>query len=188
VLLRAAQRRFGVLGFDRTTTRDIARDAGVNVALIRRYFGGKEGLFQAVIAAAPELLSNPDPFRGDLVDEFLAGLEPDAWPGLGHHPLLLLLRDSSADENIRALRSRALRDGAARIIEWSGINAGESGTARRRDAEIRAEVVEALFAGIIALRLMTPVEPLATAHADEIRSALQTAVNALLDSPRTSPT
>src|SRR3954471_13557038 len=102
-LLRAAQRRFGVLGYDRTTTRDIARDAGVNVALIRRYFGGKEGLFQAVISAAPELLANPDPIRGDLVDEFLAGLCPDTWSDLGHHPLLLLLRDGSADENIQAL-------------------------------------------------------------------------------------
>src|SRR3954451_19671976 len=93
-LLRAAQRRFGVLGYDRATTRDIAHDAGVNLALIRRYFGGKEGLFRAVISATPELPANPDPFRGDLVDEFLAGLSPDAWPDLGHHPLLLLLRDS----------------------------------------------------------------------------------------------
>ena len=181
-LLRAAQRRFGVLGYDRTTTRDIARDAGVNVALIRRYFGGKEGLFQAVISAAPELVANPDPFRGDLVDAFLAGLEPDAWPDLGHHPLRLLLRDSSADENIQTLRSRALRNGAARIIEWSGVEAGKPGSPRRRDAELRAELVGALFAGIIALRFMTPVEPLATAEADELRSALHSAVDALLSS------
>ena len=172
-----------MLGYDRTTTRDIARDAGVNVALIRRYFGGKEGLFQAVISAAPELLANPDPFRGDLVDAFLAGLRPDAWPDLGHHPLLLLLRDSSADENIQTLRSRALRNGAARIIEWSGVEAGKPGSPRRRDAELRAELVGALFAGIIALRFMTPVEPLATAEADELRSALHSAVDALLSSP-----
>src|SRR3954466_3081506 len=84
-LLRAAQRRFAVLGYDRTTTRDIARDAGVNLALIRRYFGGKEGLFQAVIAATPEVLADPDPIHGNLVDEFLSGLRPDAWPDLGHH-------------------------------------------------------------------------------------------------------
>src|ERR1700754_5126920 len=96
-LLRAAQRRFGVLGYDRTTTRDVATDAGVNQALINRYFGGKEGLFHAVLAETPELLAD-EPLEGDLVTEFLATLDPDAWPEFGQHPLVLLMRDSGADE------------------------------------------------------------------------------------------
>src|ERR1700712_5539888 len=48
-LLHAAMRRFTVLGYERTTTRDIARDAQVNVSLINRYFGSKDGLFAAVM-------------------------------------------------------------------------------------------------------------------------------------------
>lgn len=36
-------------GYDRTSVREIASAAGVNVAMINYYFGGKEGLFEAVI-------------------------------------------------------------------------------------------------------------------------------------------
>jgi AcrR family transcriptional regulator len=170
------------MGYDRTTTRDVADDAGVNPALISRYFGGKEGLFQAVIAASPGLLADADPLSGDLADEFLASLSPDAWPEFGHHPLLLLLRDSSADEEIQALRSDAMSSTVDRIIEWSGVDAGNPGSPRRREAEIRAQMVQALLSGIVALRYMTPVEPLASAHADELRSALQDAVAGLVGS------
>src|SRR6266704_4328400 len=49
-LLAAAQLRFARNGYEATNLRDIAADAGVNVALIPRYFGSKEGLFQTVVA------------------------------------------------------------------------------------------------------------------------------------------
>jgi AcrR family transcriptional regulator len=48
-LLQAAIRTFSKSGFDRTTTRTIARTAGVNESLIIRYFGTKEGLLAAII-------------------------------------------------------------------------------------------------------------------------------------------
>lgn len=48
-LLRAAVRSFSKNGFERTTTRIIARTAGVNESLIIRYFGTKEGLLKAII-------------------------------------------------------------------------------------------------------------------------------------------
>src|SRR5436190_21230125 len=49
-LLDAAAKLFAERGFDRTTVRDIAGQAGVNQALLFRYFGSKEALFEAVIA------------------------------------------------------------------------------------------------------------------------------------------
>src|SRR6185312_9822540 len=49
-LLAAARLRFARDGYEATNLRDIAADAGVNVALIPRYFGSKEGLFQAAVA------------------------------------------------------------------------------------------------------------------------------------------
>ena len=48
-LLQAAIRAFSKTGFDRTTTRTIARSAAVNESLIIRYFGTKEGLLAAII-------------------------------------------------------------------------------------------------------------------------------------------
>src|SRR5687768_16792368 len=48
-LLEAARRRFARDGYATSTVRDIADDAGVNVALISRYFTSKEGLFEACL-------------------------------------------------------------------------------------------------------------------------------------------
>ena len=51
-------------GFDRTTVRDIAGEAGVNQALLFRYFGSKEALFEEVIArGGREHIANTPPER-----------------------------------------------------------------------------------------------------------------------------
>src|SRR5215470_15120321 len=48
-ILAAAKEHFAKSGYDGAFLKDIAADAGVDAALINRYFGGKDGLFQAVI-------------------------------------------------------------------------------------------------------------------------------------------
>ena len=48
-ILTAARAQFTETGFDGTGLRVIAGRAGVNVALISRYFGSKDGLFLAAI-------------------------------------------------------------------------------------------------------------------------------------------
>lgn len=47
-LLNSASKLFAEKGYESTRTLDIAKDAGVNEALILRYFGGKEGLLMAI--------------------------------------------------------------------------------------------------------------------------------------------
>ena len=47
-LLYAALRLFAEKGFAKTSTRDIAQAAGVNIAAISYYFGDKAGLYRAV--------------------------------------------------------------------------------------------------------------------------------------------
>ena len=39
-ILQAARRRFAREGYDQTGLREVAADAGVDAALISRYFGG----------------------------------------------------------------------------------------------------------------------------------------------------
>ncbi len=56
-ILAAARVRFGAEGFERTTLRAVARDVGVDAALVSRYFGTKQGLFTA---AAELRLDIPD--------------------------------------------------------------------------------------------------------------------------------
>ena len=47
--MQAAAELFSARGYDGASTRDIAEKAGVNVALINRYFGSKAKLFNAAI-------------------------------------------------------------------------------------------------------------------------------------------
>jgi AcrR family transcriptional regulator len=178
-LLRAARRRFLLLGYERTTTREIAKDVGVNLALINRYFGGKHGLYEAVIASSSDLLAEAPEGDGPLVDEFLGGLDPDAWPDLGGHPLTLLLRDEGADEAIRAMRAQALGIVTARVTRDRGTKPARAGTAKRREEDLRAQLVLALLCGTVALRTTSAVEPLASADPEELRAALQDAIAAL---------
>ena len=50
-LLQAAQTLFGEQGFEGTTIREIGERAGVDAALIARYFGSKADLYIAAVAA-----------------------------------------------------------------------------------------------------------------------------------------
>jgi AcrR family transcriptional regulator len=157
-LLRAARRRFTVLGYDRTTTREVAADAGVNVALISRYFGSKEGLFAEVIEGSADLM---EPWQLSSVDDLRAALTEafrgDAWPEFEHvNPVVLLLRDID-DERVGVLRQQALSSGIDGFADLLG--GGET-------ARLRADLVFALIAGVVQLRGLVPGEPLATVEAD----------------------
>ncbi len=58
-LLQTALRLFADKGFSKTSTRDIAQTAGVNIASIKYYFGDKAGLYRAVFT---EPMGNPCDF------------------------------------------------------------------------------------------------------------------------------
>jgi AcrR family transcriptional regulator len=47
-IINTAEKLFAVTGFDGTSVRDIAQEAGVNVAMISYYFGSKEKLMEAL--------------------------------------------------------------------------------------------------------------------------------------------
>jgi len=47
-IINTAEKLFAVNGFDGTSVRDIAHEAGVNLAMISYYFGSKEKLMEAV--------------------------------------------------------------------------------------------------------------------------------------------
>src|ERR1700749_2298693 len=58
-ILEAAKGHFAKSGYDGAFLRDIAADAGVDAALITRFFGGKDGLVQAALkdSFSPDAIS-----------------------------------------------------------------------------------------------------------------------------------
>jgi AcrR family transcriptional regulator len=89
-LVLAARKAFSARGFERTTVREIANDAGVNPALINRYFGGKEQLFAEAVSidlAFPDLSQVArDQLGITLVTHFF-----NRWEGHQHDDLLRVL-------------------------------------------------------------------------------------------------
>ncbi len=50
-ILTAAEKLFSELGYEATSTRQIAREAGANMAMINYYFGSKEGVFMEIMTS-----------------------------------------------------------------------------------------------------------------------------------------
>lgn len=70
-IIEAAEKLFATSGFSGTSVRDIAHEAGVNLAMISYYFGSKEKLMQALF----EYRSNAYQLEKVLNDESMTPLE-----------------------------------------------------------------------------------------------------------------
>jgi len=93
-ILTAARAQFGAHGFERTTIRSVAAAAGIDPALVMRYFGNKAGLF----AAASRLeFSFPDltGVAPDQLADILLPLFARVWAPDG--PFLPLLRAAATN-------------------------------------------------------------------------------------------
>ena len=99
-ILAAARRRFTRDGYERTTIRSVASDAGVDPAMVMRYYRSKEGLFGAAVDIDLHL---PD----------LAGVPPDRIAGLLARHFLSRWEGELADEAIMVLLRSAVTNPAA---------------------------------------------------------------------------
>ena len=57
-ILKAAAKLFARYGYDGVSVKAISREAGANSALISYYYGGKPGLYQAVLKQKAESLKS----------------------------------------------------------------------------------------------------------------------------------
>ena len=175
LLLDAAQVRFARDGYSATTVREIAEDAGVNVALINRYFTSKEGLFEACLRGAGDELGQE--VAEDLSLEQVARMMAAhlAGPRSGGYPnrLLMMLR-SSGDEHADRIRLDILHSFAQRLVAAAG--------ARPDDERmvLRAQVALSATFGVAVLRSTMALEPLASAGEDALLEPLRDLMTALL--------
>lgn len=174
--LSAAATLFAERGFDRTTVRDIADAAGANQALLFRYFGSKEALFDAAVAHnARACLAETLP--GELLDSLLRGLlEADS--------------GNQSDEAMRAFMLSAGRGTSRAELrrqlgkEYTDALATLSDSP---DAALRAHLVLAWLIGIGLVRTVAGDEPLGSADPGAVRGLVAQAMATLLERLRPEP-
>jgi AcrR family transcriptional regulator len=135
-LLRAAQSLFGQQGFEGTTTREIGERAGVDAALIARYFGSKAHLYIAALIAE-DAEGTPSEYDGL---EQMADVVVTRADRRGPGPILqaIVRSDTSAE-----IRNAALDRLARRLVEPLVFNMRSQDIDR---PQLRAQVaVSALF-------------------------------------------
>jgi AcrR family transcriptional regulator len=106
-LLDAAQELFGQRGFDGTTIREIGERAGVDHALIARYYGGKADLYIAALVAEVRGDQPPLDFEGlkDMAEGMVTRMDSH---GLG--PVMqALIRTETTDPVHKAARAHIAR-------------------------------------------------------------------------------
>jgi AcrR family transcriptional regulator len=168
-LLDAGSKLFAERGFDRTTVRDIAKLAGVNQALLFRYFGSKEALFEETMArGGREQLASTPPEK--LLETALRSmLTPD---GTGRNKSMeAFLRSTGSDSAAITIRRRLGDEYAQALATLT--DAG--------NAELRADLALSWVLGISLVRDITGKEPLASADPDEICALVLTGIRSLLE-------
>jgi AcrR family transcriptional regulator len=143
-ILEAAKAHFATLGYDVAVLRDIARDAGVDVALVKRYFGGKEALFlEALRASFGDGVRDWD--RATFAHEIATALadSPHADEARTHR-FQFLLRAATSPTTAPLLNVLVQDRFLGPIREWLG----------GPDADARARVLAASYIGFLVERLI----------------------------------
>jgi AcrR family transcriptional regulator len=144
-ILEAGKAQFARVGYGSATLRDIAAEAGVDVALIKRYFGGKEALFTEALKASFRRDPLNDWNRATFARDIAQMMAGDARSGEAHtHGFQFLLRAATSPATAPLLNVAVQERFLAPISEWLG---GE-------DAQARARVLAAAFIGCLVERLI----------------------------------
>ena len=164
-ILDAARQQFAEKGFAAASVRAIARQADVDPALVHHYFGSKEQVFVAAMELPfdpaerlPQVLAG-DP---DLLGERLVRLFLGVWGDPAFRtPMLGLVRSAFTSEQGATM----LREFVGSALLGRIVAAGDS------PDPLRVQAAAAQLVGLVLLRHVVRLEPLASAD-DETLVAL----------------
>jgi AcrR family transcriptional regulator len=160
-IITAARKIFSENGFDKATIRGIAREARVDPALVHHYFDTKEGIFVAALQlpvdpakAIPLILEGPRDQIGERLVRFILTMTADSQ---AREPVIALMRSAMTNEQIVAMIREFLTQAVLnRVVEGLGI------------APVRMEVAFAQMFGVVLLRYVLRLEPLASVELEEL--------------------
>lgn len=181
-ILEVARRHFLEAGYQGVTMRGVAREAGVDQALVAYYFGSKKGLFGAALALAvnpPELMRTV--LAGDLATfpERVLGTVLSVWddPELGQPLRMLVASAAHEPEILRLLREVVQSEMAQALADAMG----------GADASARAGAVAIQIAGLIVMRYWLQMEPVASMSVDDVVRYAAPGLHAAMRGPGRRP-
>ncbi|MBT2514294.1 TetR family transcriptional regulator [Arthrobacter sp. ISL-30] len=163
-ILNTARRLFAEHGFEGTSLRQVAREAEVDPAMIHHFFKGKDELFalSVELPADPELVlagveTQPPAQRAEAIIRAVLRL----WESPAQHGLVAFVRGTIGSKAKTAL----LREMVSRTI-LSRIMAGVPGPAQ--EVALRGNLIATQMVGLMLVRYVVRLEPLASASPDEV--------------------
>jgi len=175
LIMRAARDRFLAEGYAGTSVRAVARDAGVDHALVNYHFGSKQGLFGEVMALTltPTRVLDAVVARGGPgVPEAVLTALLAVWDDPAHHaPLVTMMGEATTNPQVRELVCGYLeREVFGRIAELNG----------GRNARARAAGAATILSGLVFARYLVRLEPLASMSPPEVVKVIAPALRATL--------
>jgi AcrR family transcriptional regulator len=168
-ILTAARDAFAAHGYEKATIRAIAREAGVDPALVHHFYGLKEEVFKAAVsdALAP-------------IAEAMAGVGRGADPSTTAQRLARVLvrlweREPTRSALVGAIRAAVTSETAAGllrgIVQEHAISA-VAASSEQPDAELRANLIGATMVGIAIARHVLAVQPIASLDEQRLAALL----------------
>jgi AcrR family transcriptional regulator len=170
-ILTAARQRFAAHGYERTTIRGVAADAGIDPSMVMRYFGNKAQLFEAALAIdlrLPELSGvSAEELPRTLVRHFLSRWEGDP----ADDALLVLLRSAVTNQHAAERMHDVF---AAQVAPALATAVGPEMAAHR------AGLVSAQLLGLALTRYLLRLPAITALTPEQIEGSLAPAIAATL--------
>ena len=173
-ILAAARARFAAEGYERTTVRAIAADAGIDASMVMRYFGSKEDLFAAAADIDLRLPSLKD------VDLNHLG------QALARHFVSLWEESPNDEALIFLLRTAPTHEGASermREIFAQQTSPAISSLLGGADGPRRAGLAASQLLGVALCRYVLRIEPLASQDPDQLIADIADTIQRYLTGP-----
>ncbi len=172
-ILRAARLLFSQRSYKSVTISDVATEAGVDSALIKRYFGAKEGLFKAALLEGRLPLDVSEKeiahLGGHLAHYFL--------PHVVSHDLqgtLMMVLHSLEDKEVSGLTQASIDETFKQPLAQK-LASG--------DAQLRADLVLAQIIGVVIVRNFLGNNALAALSADALSRIITPTLQCYIQEP-----
>ncbi len=172
-ILEAARATFATRGYEQTTIRAVAAQAGIDPSMVMRYFGSKAGLFTAASTMdlhPPDLGSVPARRRGEhLVRHFV-----DRW------------ESSSTDETlVFMLRTAVTNEAVAEQMQatFNALIVEPIAALDDQDAGERAALIGSQMLGLVLCRYVLRLEPLVSLPVDDVVARVAPTIQRYLTQP-----